>query len=130
MMSPAETKEFCLTKIATPEDITKSLIDSKFSYTYDKEHKKRIPPEISFQTEFVLKAGEYKDREGKPLNKTDIKTNAGQYIVNRCIYGRSVAMQRVLGYVAEVFNGKVIEGNEAKMADASMEGKIPSSIRY
>ena len=126
MLSPAETKEFCLTNIAKPEDITKNLIDNKFSYTYDKNSKKRIPPEISFQTEFILKAGEYKDREGKPLNKTDVKTNAGQYIVNRCIYGRSVAMQRVLGYVAAPFDAKMIEGNERKMADASMEDKIPA----
>lgn len=122
MMSPTEAKTFCLT--LKPEDITKELIDSKMSYTYDKETKKRIPPEISFQTEFILKKGEYKDAEGKPLNNTDVRTNVGQYIINRCIYGRSARLQRAVGYVAKPFDGDTISDNEKVLSAASMNKKV------
>jgi hypothetical protein len=95
MMNSAEAKAFCLSLKC--EDITKNLIDTRFSYTYDTKTHKRIPPEIDFQTEFYLEKGEYKDREGKPLNPERVRTNVGQYIVNLCLYGRSARLQRVVG---------------------------------
>jgi len=122
MMNSAEAKAFCLSLKC--EDITKNLIDTRFSYTYDTKTHKRIPPEIDFQTEFYLEKGEYKDREGKPLNPERTRTNVGQYIVNLCLYGRSARLQRVVGYVAKPFDKDVVLDNEALLSNASMEKKI------
>ena len=100
-----------------PEDITTELIESKFCNHYDPETGKLVKPEVDFQTEFILKKGEY-------LNKEDVKTNVGQFIVNKVLFGSCPKMQKVLGYVAKPFNKKVIEENETKLAQALMEEQI------
>ena len=100
-----------------PEDITAKLIESKFCNHYDPETGKLVKPEVDFQTEFILKKGEY-------LNKEDVKTNVGQFIVNKVLFGSCPKMQKVLGYVAKPFNKKVIEENETKLAQALMEEQI------
>lgn len=121
-MTPAEAKAFCLA--LKPEDITKTLIDTKFSSTFDKATGKVKPPIYRFDTEFTLNAGEFKGKDGAPVNKTTVKTNIGQFIVNQCLYGRCPRIQKVVGYTAEPFSKKVIWANEAKMAGASIERKI------
>ena len=115
MLNSADTKAFMLS--LKPEDVTKELIDAKFSNRYSVKEKKIMPPEISFQTEFILKKGEY-------INTEDVKTNAGQYMVNLVLYGRTPRIQKIVGYTAKPFTKKVIEANEALMSKASNEHLI------
>ena len=76
MADIAEIKKFLIE--IKPEDITAELIESKFCNHYDPETGKLVKPEVDFQTEFILKKGEY-------LNKEDVKTNVGQFIVNKVL---------------------------------------------
>ena len=101
-----------------PDDITKELIDQNFSYRYDVEAKKQIPPRISFQEEFTLKAGEH------PMVKQDTRTNVGQYIVNKFLFDPIPNIQKILGYVAKPFDKKTIWANEKKMAQAMLADKV------
>jgi hypothetical protein len=101
-----------------PEDITKELIDTNFSYRYDVESKKQIPPRISLQEEFTLKPGEH------PMVKSDTRTNVGQFIVNKALFERIPNVQKVVGYVAKPFDKKTIWANEAKMAKAMLMDKV------
>lgn len=101
-----------------PDDITKELIDQNFSYRYDVESKKQIPPRISFQEEFTLKPGDH------PMIKTDTRTNVGQWIVNKFLFEPIPNIQKVLGYVAQPFDKKTIWANEKKMAQAMLADRV------
>ena len=100
-----------------PEEITKALIDEKFSHRYDTATRKVLPPEISFQEEFTLKAGEC-------FNKKEVKTNVGQLIVNKVLFGRNPKLQEIVGYVAEPFSKSTVGKIEDKMAKASNSGQL------
>jgi len=109
-MTPEEVKKFILG--LKPDQIDKTLIDSKFTDKYDVETKKIVPREISFQTEFVLKKGEY-------CNTEDVKTNAGQLITNKYLFEPIPRIQKVLGYIAAPFDGKMVKKIESKLSKAS-----------
>ena len=114
-MTTEEIKVFLLK--LKPQDITKRFVDEWFSHTYDTKAQKVIAPKISFQEEFILKKGEY-------VNTEDVKTNAGQFIINKCLYERTPRIQAVVGYVAQPFNKDTVLSIESKMSKASTEGKI------
>ena len=109
-MTPEEVKKFILG--LKPDDIDKKLIDAKFTDRYDQETNKVIPREISYQTEFILKKGEY-------CNTDNVKTNAGQLLVNKYLFEPTPRIQKVLGYIAEPFDSKMIGKIESKMSKAS-----------
>ena len=109
-MTPEEVKKFILG--LKPEDIDKTLIDSKFTDRYDVETNKVVPREISFQTEFILKKGEY-------VNTSDVKTNAGQLIVNKYLFEPIPRVQKFIGYVAKPFDAKTVKEIESMMSKAS-----------
>jgi hypothetical protein len=114
-MTPEEVKKFILG--LKPDDIDKKLIDEKFTDKFDVETNKLVPREISFQTGFILKKGEY-------CNTTDVKTNAGQLIVNKYLFEPIPRVQKVVGYVAEPFTKKMVDKIESKMAKASNDKLI------
>lgn len=116
-MTPDEIKKYMLS--LQYDDFTTEFIEGKFCNHYDPEKKKMVPPEISFQAEFTLKKGEY-------LNDKDTKTNVGQMVVNKILFGNTPGIQKVLGYVAAPFNKKLIEQNEDRIAKALAFGEIQS----
>ena len=99
------------------DDITKELIEEKFCKHYDFKSKKVIEPEISFQQEFILKKGEY-------YNDEDVKTNVGQMILNKILYGNCLNIQKLLGYVAKPYDKKLINATEDKIAKGFINKKI------
>ena len=96
------------------EDINKDFIEHTFCPHFDAASKKMIEPEISFQDEFVLKKGEYN-------NSSDVKTNVGQFIVNKVLYGNCPNIQKVLGYVAAPYTGDKVTELEDKIAKAMID---------
>ena len=101
----------------TREDLTKDFIEETFCPHYDPSLKKMIPPQISFQDEFILKKGEYH-------NDKDVRTNVGQYIVNVILYSNCPNIQKELGYVAAPYTGSKISELEDIIAKAMLDEKI------
>ena len=110
-------KEYLLS--ITYDDITKEFIENTFCSHYDKNTNKILDPVISFQREFILKKGEY-------YNTEDVKTNAGQFIANKILFGNCLAIQKLLGYVAKPLNKGAIEDMEDKIAKGLVNKKITS----
>ena len=100
-----------------PEDITKEFFDEHFANKYDVKTKKIIKPPIDLQYEFILKKGEY-------YNKEDVKTNVGQLLVNKVLYGRTPRIQEAIGYIAKPFDKDVVGDTEKQMAAATLSDKI------
>ena len=101
------------------DDITKDFIEATFCPHYDKNTNKVVEPVISFQREFILKKGEY-------YNDEDVKTNAGQLIANKILFGNCLAIQKLLGYVAKPLDKNAIEGMEDNIAKGLVNKKITS----
>ena len=116
-MDPNKIKGYMLS--LKYEDFTKDFIETTFCKHFDVKTKKMINPEISFQDEFILKKGEY-------LNESDVKTNVGQMIVNKVLYGNIPRIQKVLGYIAKPYDKGLIEDTEEKLAEALLAEEITS----
>ena len=110
-----DVKSFMLS--LKPEDITKDFFDDHFAVRYDPKNKKVIKPEIDLQYEFILKKGEY-------CNTEDVKTNAGQLLVNKVLYERTPRIQAVVGYINKPFDKDVVKAAESQMAQATLSDKI------
>lgn len=74
-----QEKEFFLE--LKPEDITKSLLQSLFADTYDTSQNKHILSKYNTYDQFILKPGEY-------FNKEQITTNCGMFIFNKRVLER------------------------------------------
>lgn len=114
---PLAEKDIAYLKSINYDDITKELIEEVFCTHYDKEKKKIVPPRISFQQEFILKKGEY-------YNTEDVRTNAGQFITNKILFGNCLSIQKMLGYVAKELNKGNINDMEDKIAKGAVNKKI------
>ena len=116
-MTPDKLKPYMLS--LKYEDFTKDFIETTFCMHYDVKSKKMVKPEISMQDEFILKKGEY-------LNKENVKTNVGQMIVNKVLFGNIPNIQKELGYIAQPFSKDVIESNEEILSRALLAQRITS----
>ena len=111
-----EQKKFLLG--LKPEEMTKEFFDTYFAITYDKNTGKMVPAKFNFQDKFILKAKEY-------VNKSDVETNVGQFIINKYLYEPSPSMQKVVGYVAEPFtDGKIKEIESGILSKALLDELI------
>lgn len=100
-----------------PDELTKDFIEQNFITHFNTKTGKRERAKYPLQAEFILKKGEY-------INTENVKTNVGQFVVNKVLFGNIPNIQKVLGYVADEFSAKAIRKIENILSKAMMNDLI------
>lgn len=108
-----EEKEYLLS--LKPKDITKTLLNSLFTDTYDVKAGKIKKSKFNTYDEFTLNAGEY-------FNKEKIVTNCGLFIFNK--FTIEPRLSHELGYCNTPLDKKGVGAITAKLDAALLEDRI------
>lgn len=117
MANPNDLKQIILGM--RNDQISKKFIEDNFGKYRDEKTGKMIPPKYNLNDKIVLEADEYH-------NPTKITTTLGRLLTNKFLYGEEII--KVIGYTNIPIHGKILEGNEEKIVNAVLDGKLNTSI--